>query len=216
MMLILGSFIVVALLGHNVEVSAKDSCAFPTYTFSNNSKDWNNMKASCVALVEKQVQVELHASMTYLAMGAHFSRDTVNRPGFAKLFFEAASEEREHATKFLKYLSMRGQLTKNLGDIIQKIDPLKEFWENGVSALEDALSLEVHVTRAIKHIIKKCDEEPNDYHFVDYLTTEFLDEQHKGQRDLAGKLTTLGKMKNGPQRELAEFLFDKKLLNGEV
>lgn len=51
--------------------------------------------------------------------------------------------------------------------------------------------------------------------FVDYLTGEFLDEQHKGSRDLAGKLSTLGKMmkNNGP---LAEFLFDKKLLSGEV
>jgi ferritin heavy chain len=51
--------------------------------------------------------------------------------------------------------------------------------------------------------------------FVDYLTGEFLEEQHKGSRDLAGKLSTLGKMmKNNGQ--LAEFLFDKKLLAGDV
>jgi len=50
---------------------------------------------------------------------------------------------------------------------------------------------------------------------VDYLTSDFLDEQYKGQRDLAGKISTLGKMMqaHGP---LGEFLFDKKLLNGEV
>lgn len=52
--------------------------------------------------------------------------------------------------------------------------------------------------------------------FVDYLTGEFLEEQYKGQRDLAGKIATLGKMvktygKN-EGAELADFLFDKQLL----
>lgn len=50
---------------------------------------------------------------------------------------------------------------------------------------------------------------------VDYLTADFLDEQYKGQRDLAGKISTLGKMmaSHGP---LGEFLFDKKLLKNEI
>lgn len=50
---------------------------------------------------------------------------------------------------------------------------------------------------------------------MDYLTGDFLEEQYKGQRDLAGKISTLDKLmeKHGP---LGEFLFDKKLLNGEL
>jgi ferritin heavy chain len=51
------------------------------------------------------------------------------------------------------------------------------------------------------------------------LTGEFLEEQHKGTRDLAGKLATLSKMTKSvgtDKYHLAEFLFDKKLLNGEV
>jgi len=46
---------------------------------------------------------------------------------------------------------------------------------------------------------------------VDYLTGDFLTEQYEGQRDLAGKLSSLDKMmdKHGA---LGEFLFDKKLL----
>lgn len=50
---------------------------------------------------------------------------------------------------------------------------------------------------------------------MDYLTGDFLDEQYKGQRSLAGKVSTLGKMMatHGP---LGEFLFDKKLLNEEL
>lgn len=47
---------------------------------------------------------------------------------------------------------------------------------------------------------------------VDYLTGDFLEEQYHGQRDLAGKISTLDKLMitQGP---LAEFLFDKKLLD---
>lgn len=53
------------------------------------------------------------------------------------------------------------------------------------------------------------------FQLVDYLTADFLDEQYKGQRNIAGKVSTLGKMMatHGP---LGEFLFDKKLLNGEL
>lgn len=83
--------------------------------------------------------------------------------------------------------------------------------------------MEIHVTRKIRNIIEVCEQPPpnakgdsyNDYHLVDYLTGEFLDEQLKGQREIAGKISTLGKMV-GKHGDLAEFLFDKKLLKGEV
>ncbi|KAG8310445.1 Ferritin heavy polypeptide-like 17 [Homalodisca vitripennis] len=55
----------------------------------------------------------------------------------------------------------------------------------------------------------KLRESPGD--LVDWLTADFLDEQYKGQRDLAGKISTLSKM----MREhgvLGEFLYDKTLL----
>lgn len=42
----------------------------------------------------------------------------VNRPGFAKLFFDASSEEREHALKLIEYLLMRGELTTNVTSLI--------------------------------------------------------------------------------------------------
>jgi ferritin heavy chain len=50
---------------------------------------------------------------------------------------------------------------------------------------------------------------------VDYLSGDFLEEQYKGQSDLAGKISTLGKMLDY-YGTLGEFLFDKKLLNGEL
>ncbi|XP_076235445.1 ferritin 1 heavy chain [Calliopsis andreniformis] len=183
-------------------------------------KIWLDMVEPCTKVMEAQVKTEIEAAMTYLAMGAHFARDTVNRPGFSKFFFEAANEERQHAIKIIEYLLMRGQLTNDVGKLLKfPLKPLREQWNSGVEALTDALNLEAQVTRSIRDIIITCENPKgshfNDYHLVDYLTGDFLDEQYKGQRDLAGKVSTLGKMMatHGP---LGEFLFDKKLLNGEV
>lgn len=49
-----------------------------------------------------------HFNFNECLQGAYFARDDVNRPGFSDFFFKSASEEREHAIKFLEYLSMRG------------------------------------------------------------------------------------------------------------
>ncbi|KAF7287528.1 ferritin heavy chain-like [Rhynchophorus ferrugineus] len=177
-------------------------------------KEWIDMGKSCVKKVRDQVTEELKASMQYMAMGAHFARDSVNRPGFAKLFFDAATEERNHAIEFISYLLMRGELTSDVSNLIKRnLVPKKVSWASGVEALRDALKLEASVTKKIRSIIKTCEEDPafNDYHLVDYLASDFLTEQYKGQRDLAGKSSTLDKMmdKHGV---LGEFLFDKQLL----
>lgn len=57
--------------------------------------------------------------MAYLAMGAHFGKDSINRPGFSEFFFKAAGEEREHATKLIEYLLMRGELVGGISDLIK-------------------------------------------------------------------------------------------------
>lgn len=99
--------------------------------------------------------------------------------------------------------------------IFSQLEPAVVEWKTGIDALRDALQLETSVTKKIRDVIQKCEEgnnDFNDYHLVDYLSGDFLDEQYKGQRDLAGKISTLDKMidKHGG---LAEFLFDKKLLS---
>jgi len=49
----------------------------------------------------------------------------VNRPGFAKIFFDSASEERDHAIKIIGYLLMRGGLTKDISQLIR--DPVCKY-----------------------------------------------------------------------------------------
>ncbi|CAG9769743.1 unnamed protein product [Ceutorhynchus assimilis] len=175
--------------------------------------DWIDMGNPCVVKVRNHVMEELKASMQYMAMAAHFSRDDVNRPGFAELFFKAAREERDHAIKLIHYLLMRGELTSDVSNMITKnLAPNVTNWASGATALRDALVLESSVTKKIRGLIIVCESDPsfNDYHLVDYLTGDFLTEQYEGQRDLAGKLSNLEKLmdKHGA---LGEFLFDKKL-----
>lgn len=177
---------------------------------------WKTMVDECFEMMKGQVQMELNASMTYLAMGSHFLQDKVNRPGFAKFFLDSASEERQHALKLLEYLLMRGKLTDHseFVNIINDPKPEGTRWRNGAEALKEALELETKVTKSINKIIITCEEPPNkfnDYHLVDWLTADFLDEQYKGQRDLAGKYSTLSKMMK-EHSALGEFLFDKTLL----
>lgn len=181
---------------------------------------WRDMVDPCIKLMEGQVKIEMHAAMTYMAMGAYFAQDTVNRPGFSKLFFESANEERGHAIEFIKYLLMRGQLTEGVSHLLKFPVEVNGSWSSGMQALTDALTLEANVTREIRNIIATCespksDNDFNDYHLVDHLIGVFLDEQYKGERVIAERISTLGKMvlQHGA---LAEFMFDKKLLKNEV
>lgn len=177
--------------------------------------DWKTMVTDCTRKMRDQVQMELTAAVTYMAMGSHFLQDTVNRPGFAKFFLESASEERQHALKLMEYLLMRGELTASVefDKLIDNPKPLATSWPNGVEALKAALDLETKVTNRIREIIVTCEEPSNkynDYHLVDWLTADFLDEQYKGQRELAGKISTLSKMMK-EHGVLGEFLYDKTM-----
>lgn len=192
--------------------------------------EWRTLRYSdCSDSLRRQIRTEIGAAMTYLAMGAHFSKDTINRPGFAEFFFKAASEERGHAIKLIDYLIMRGELSgddKDFEALTFSLTPRAESWADGYTAIEDALYLESEVTESIKKLIGDCEaakytdgpnkgKKFNDYHLADYLTGDFLEEQYKGLKDLADKTSTLGKMLS-KHKQLGEFLFDKKLLYGDL
>lgn len=83
-------------------------------------QEWRDMVPPCVRSMRTQIEDELKAAMQYMAMGAYFSQDTVNRPGFADLFFKAASEEREHGIKLIHYLLQRGELTTKVSELIKR------------------------------------------------------------------------------------------------
>lgn len=93
---------------------------------------WPDMADPCIKAMRKQIQKEIYASTQYLAMAAHFSTDTVNRPGFAEHFFKAAREEREHGSKLVEYLSMRGLLVDTVNDLISVPVSLEKIDLSGI------------------------------------------------------------------------------------
>ncbi|KAL1377626.1 hypothetical protein pipiens_016135 [Culex pipiens pipiens] len=172
---------------------------------------WDDLHRSCVDA--------LHALIVYLKYTAYFAQEKINQPGFEKFFFHAAGEEREHGIKLIEYALMcrKEPVNKNTFQLDYSYKVPAATTE--LSALEDALKKEQEVTLSIRNLMKTCEGDKNDYHLVDYLTGEYLDEQHKGQRELAEKIATLRKMtgiddasKEG--RKLAEFLFDKDHMIG--
>ncbi|XP_037950530.1 ferritin subunit-like [Teleopsis dalmanni] len=207
--------------------AGKNTCSVDSVNFS----EWIDLeKAECYIDAISQTRMEIDASYTYLYIGAHFAQDVINRPGIADFFFKAAKEEREHATKLIEYLSMRGHLN-NVEELIKK-DSILEKDDNSRSlkikgrSLNDALEikldskssaadafiyalkLEEKVTKSIRALIKSCETNKNYYHIVDWLTGVYLEEQLHGKRELAGKWSQLIKMGPGA---LGEFLFDKTL-----
>lgn len=177
------------------------------FTLPTGTSDMDDM---CVGAVKRQIQDELNASMKYLSIGAHFSRDTVQRPGFAHFFFQSATEKREHVIKLIEYLLLRMPASQ-IADQIRVNPPNVETW-NGTEALEAALETETQITKKIKYVIKVCEARNNDYHMVDYLTADFLTKQYHDQRNLAEKISTLKKMTVSEALEsIGEFLFDKQL-----
>merc|ERR1712198_775287 len=180
--------------------------------------DDNNYRDACAVALMEQVHREFNASFTYLQMAAQFSEDDYYLPGVAKMFWEHADEEREHAKQFISYLRMRGfQDDTSFFDKMQMLGPessADRHWSSVTEALEDALKLEKSVSGSIKQIIDECSKAdnngPDDQYTVDWLVGVSLEEQMKGQRHLAGLINSLSMMKM-TSGSLGEWLFDQEL-----
>ncbi|EDS31156.1 conserved hypothetical protein [Culex quinquefasciatus] len=151
-----------------------------------------NLPLLLCLLLRFLIKKEFDASIVYLKYAAYFAQEKINLPGFEKFFFHAAGEEREHGIKLIEYALMRGKEPVNKNTFQLDYSYKVPAATTGLSALEDALKMEQEVTLSIRNLIKTCEGDKDDYHLVDYLTGEYLNEQHKGQG-----------------RKLAEFLFDK-------
>jgi len=91
-----------------------------------------NLAVHNINRISNQIQMELQASHTYLAMAAYFGRDDVAYRGFAKFFMKASDEEREHGVKLVNYLNLRGGYPK-----IKSVDaPARSEWSSPVKAME--------------------------------------------------------------------------------
>jgi len=144
-----------------------------------------NFSLASEAAINEQINLELSASYVYMAMGSYFAHDTVALPGLAKHFKSESMEEREHANKFIEYLTSRGG---NL--VLKSIEPPKMDWTSAKHAIETALHLERGINEALLKLHAIADDN-NDSHLADFIEEEFLGDQVKSIKALSDMLTNL-------------------------
>jgi ferritin len=115
-----------------------------------------------------QIGHEFGASMQYVSIAAHFSRRHLML--LAKLFFEQAEEEKQHAMKFVQYLlDTKAELR------IPAIPAPAPSFESAEEAVQAALNWEQEVTRQITGLMDIAVKQ-NDYIGASFLQW-FIDEQ---------------------------------------
>ena len=149
-----------------------------------------NFHEECEALINKQINLELHASYVYLSMSNYFARDDVALHGFAKYFMKNSDKCHEHAQKFMDYQNKRG------GRVVLKevAKPNNDEWESALEAFESALELEKTVNQSILDL-HASGTKNNDPHFCDFLESDFLTGQvddMKDKSDMINKLKNIG------------------------
>ena len=116
----------------------------------------------------EQIGHELGASLQYISIAAHFNQRQLSL--LAKLFFEQADEERQHALKFVKYLlDTQGPLQ------IPAIPAPRPAFASAEEAAQAALTWEHEVTAQITGLMDLATKQ-NDYLAQNFLQW-FIDEQ---------------------------------------
>ncbi len=116
----------------------------------------------------EQIGHEFGASMQYVSIAAHFSQRQLKL--LAKIFFEQADEERQHAMKFVQYLlDTKGTLA------IPTIPSPTAAFSSAEEAVGAALKWEQEVTGQITSLMDLAVKQ-NDYLGQSFLQW-FIDEQ---------------------------------------
>jgi ferritin len=116
----------------------------------------------------QQIGHEYGASMQYVSIAAHFSQRQLKL--LAKIFFDQAEEERQHAMKFVQYL-----LDTKGGLAIPAIPAPTATFATAEDAVGAALKWEQEVTRQITDLMDLAVKQ-NDYLAQSFLQW-FIDEQ---------------------------------------
>jgi len=171
-----------------------------------NNYDLNEI---CLNELQKQMNLEKHASFVYKQMAAYFNHVKVAKKGFAKLFDAQAKEEHEHFEKFLDYINLRGSYVSNFNVKM----PSKSQWDSSLQALEDAIELENYVYNEILRIHRISEKSCKDVHLMNFLENEFVEEQISSINKLT-KLTTI--LKSAGTNGFGEYTIDRDLFEGKL
>jgi ferritin heavy chain len=151
-----------------------------------------NFTEEAEALINKQINLEFHASYVYLSMASWFANENQALHGFAKFYREASAEEREHGMKLMDYQCKRGGKV-----VFQDIaKPSTMEWGTPLQAAEAALELEKTVNQSLLNMHGVVSEK-NDAQMCDFLEGNFLNEQVDGIKEFSDLITKLKRAGDG-------------------
>lgn len=111
--------------------------------------------------INQQIGNEFGASLQYVAIAAHFDREAL--PQLAAHFYQQATEERDHAMRFVKFIvDADGNL------VIPAVSSPKTDFKTAEEAVKLSLKWEVEVTNQIHQLVDLAKKETN------YTTDNFL------------------------------------------
>lgn len=111
--------------------------------------------------LNEQIGHEFDAHQQYVAIATYY--DTLTMPRMAKLFYDQAYEEREHAMMIVQYLVDRDEVVK-----IPALAAPKWKWKNIIEPVKAALEQEKQVSEQFNELTSIARKEN------DYTTEQFL------------------------------------------
>ena len=123
------------------------------------------------AAVNQQIGNEFGASLQYIAIAAHFDRESL--PELAAHFYRQSDEEHMHAMKFVHYVIDAGGRVA-----IPAIPAPKSEFATAEEAVQLSLNWEITVTKQINGLVDLALKE-NDHishNFLNWFVTEQLEE----------------------------------------
>jgi ferritin len=128
----------------------------------------------------EQIGHELGNYHQYLAIASYFESESLF--GLAKLYFQQAEEEREHAMKFLKFVLEAGGKVA-----IPAVPAPRCEIESPVDGAELALEVEMRTTREIYDLVELATAEKNyiALNFLQWFLSEQLEEVSSAENRLA-------------------------------
>lgn len=165
-----------------------------------------NYHPDCEALVNNQINLELHASYEYLFMAAYFRGNEVALKHLGRFFLQRSHTKREQADRLVQLQNQRGGRVR-LRDIIM---PHNGCWEDVFKAMEFALKMEKGLNQRLLELHELA-RKKKDAHLCYFLEHHCLREQVESISELGDHLANLRQV-GAPASGLAVYLFDKLTL----
>ncbi len=134
------------------------------------------------AAINKQINHELMAAYSYLAISAWFEQE--NLTGFASWFMQQRQEELEHAQRLYQY-----QLNRGGKVALEALPKPKATFTTALAAFKASFELEKANTRAINALYQLAKAE-DDFATLSHLQW-FLDEQVEEEKTMSESIALL-------------------------